>query len=57
MSAKARVYRTSAARCEERARGERDPANREWQMILSRAYRMLAEAEVEAAARPLSAAA
>jgi hypothetical protein len=29
----------------------RRPENREWQLILARAYRMLAEAETESAAR------
>ncbi len=44
---KAKEYRTRAARCEERARRERDPEHRKWQTILARAYRMLAEAENE----------
>ena len=57
MKAKAKDYRARAARCEERARRERDPENREWQLILARAYRMLAEAASETAkqspSRPL----
>ena len=57
MKAKAKEYRTKAARCEDRARRERDPENREWQLILARAYRMLAEAESEAAKPPVKLAA
>ena len=52
MASKARGYQAKAKQCEERARKLRGPENREWQMILARAYRMLAEAEIEAAARP-----
>ena len=44
-------------RCDERAKKARDTSDREWQMILARAYRMLAEVEIETAARPQSAAA
>ena len=54
---KARDYQAKAKQREERARKSRDPENREWQMTLARAYRMLAEAESEVAARRLSAAA
>ena len=36
---------------EQRAKAARDPENREWQMTLAGAYRMLAEAESEAAAQ------
>ena len=46
---KAKEYRTRAARCEERARRGRGPENREWQLILARVYRLLAEAESELA--------
>ncbi len=53
MASKARDYRAKAKQREERAR-KRGPENREWQMILARVYRMLAEAESEVAARPLS---
>jgi hypothetical protein len=54
---KARGYLAKAKRCEERARKVRCPENREWQLILARAYRMLAEAESEVAARRVSVAA
>jgi len=47
MKTKLREYLTKARRCEERARKIRDAENREWQAILARAYRMLAEAESE----------
>jgi hypothetical protein len=40
-------YRAGAVRCEQRAKKTRNPADREWQMTLSRAYLMLAEAEAE----------
>jgi hypothetical protein len=56
MKAKVREYQAGAKRCEERARKVRDPRTREWQMILARSYRMLAEAEIEVASRPRSAA-
>jgi acetolactate synthase I/II/III large subunit len=46
---KARGYLTKAKQCEERAKKARDVGNREWQMTLARAYRMLAEAESEVA--------
>ena len=52
MTAKAREYRARAARCEDRAKKARDPSDREWQTVLARVLRMLAEAELEAAARP-----
>jgi hypothetical protein len=42
---KARRYLTKAEQCEQRASKVRCPETREWQMILARAYRMLAEAE------------
>jgi hypothetical protein len=57
MKAKARDYQAKAKQCEERARKARGPENREWQLILARAYRMLAEAESEVARRRLSVAA
>jgi hypothetical protein len=44
---KARGYLTKAEQCEQRASKVRCPETREWQMILARAYRMLAEAESE----------
>jgi hypothetical protein len=56
MTAKLREYRARAAQHEERARKTRRPKDREWQTILARAYRMLAEAEVETVARPQPAA-
>jgi hypothetical protein len=40
-------YRAEAARCEQKAKKARDQAEREWQMVLARAYLMLAEAEAE----------
>jgi hypothetical protein len=40
-------YRAGAVRCEMRAKEMRNRADREWQMTLSRAYRILAEAEAE----------
>jgi hypothetical protein len=43
----ARGYLTKAKQCEQRASKVRCPETREWQMILARAYRMLAEAENE----------
>jgi hypothetical protein len=51
MTAKLREYRARAAQCEERARKMRSPKDREWQMVLARAYRMLAEMESEVAPR------
>jgi hypothetical protein len=53
MLTKQRRYQTNAKRCEERATKLRDLEKREWQMTLARAYRMLAEAESELAARRL----
>jgi hypothetical protein len=46
MKAKARDYQAKAKRCEQRAKKVRDPQSREWQLILARVYRMLAEASV-----------
>jgi hypothetical protein len=44
---KAREYLAKAKQCEERARKIRALEDREWQMIIARAYRKLAEAESE----------
>jgi hypothetical protein len=49
MTVKVRNYRASATQCEERARKTRNPKDREWQMVLGRAYQVLAEMESEAA--------
>jgi hypothetical protein len=54
---KARGYLAKAKQCEERARKLRDLENRNWQLTLARAYRMLAEAEGERTPPRLSAAA
>jgi hypothetical protein len=43
-------YRAGAVRCEQRAKKTRNQADREWQMTLARAYRMLAEAEAQRSA-------
>jgi hypothetical protein len=51
MKTKGREYLAKAKRCEERARTTRNPENREWQMVLAHAYRMLAEAASEDLAR------
>jgi hypothetical protein len=40
-------YRVGAARCEQRAKKARTQDAREWQMILARAYQVLAEGEAE----------
>ena len=40
-------YRAGAARCEQQAKNASNPAERDWQMCLSRAYLMLAQAETE----------
>ena len=47
MASKVEEYRAGAARCEEQAKKERDPGEREWQMCLARAYRLLARVETE----------
>jgi hypothetical protein len=47
----ARGYIVKAKQCEERARRVRDLKDKDWQMVLARAYRMLAEAATEAAAQ------
>jgi hypothetical protein len=52
-----REYLAKAQQCEARAKKVRDLGSREWQTTLARAYRMLAEAESELAARRLSLAA
>jgi len=38
-------YRAGAVRCEQRAKKMRNQADRDWQLCLARAYRILAEAE------------
>jgi hypothetical protein len=45
-------YLAKAKQCEDRARTARDPQNREWQMLLARTYRMLAQAASEDLRRP-----
>jgi hypothetical protein len=57
MTAKVRKYLARAAQCEERAKKGRSPQDREWQMVLARAYRVLAETDSEAAAQRLKKAA
>jgi hypothetical protein len=52
MKTKARVYLAKAKQCEERARKTRDAEDRNWQLVLARAYRMLAETESEETKRP-----
>jgi hypothetical protein len=47
MTAKAREYLAKAQQCEQHAKKIRNQEDREWQLCLARAYRMLAEAEVE----------
>jgi hypothetical protein len=51
MTMKAREYRTRATHCETRARKARNPKDREWQMVLASAYKVLAEMEGEAAGK------
>jgi hypothetical protein len=46
-TSKIEEYRAGAVRCELRAKKTRNQADREWQTILARAYRILAEAEAE----------
>ena len=48
---KARGYLAKAKQIEARAKKVRDLESREWNTTLARAYRMLVEAENEAAAR------
>jgi hypothetical protein len=45
MTAKAREYRAKSEQCEQRAKKMRNQGDRDWQLCLARAYRMLAEAE------------
>ena len=52
-----REYLAKAKTCEERASKIRVVKDRDWQITLARAYRMLAQAEVELTARRLSKAA
>jgi hypothetical protein len=54
VTSKARGYLAKAKQCEKRAGEVRFPKNREWQLILARAYRMLAEAESELGTRRVS---
>jgi hypothetical protein len=49
MASKIDQYRAGAVRCELRAKQTRNPADREWQICLARAYLVLAEAEAERA--------
>jgi hypothetical protein len=51
MTQKAREYLAKAQQCEQRAKKMRNQEEREWHLCLARAYRMLAEAEVEKQAR------
>jgi len=53
MKTKKREYLARAKRCEDRAKKVRDPQDQEWQFVLARAYRMLAEAEADLAKQPL----
>jgi hypothetical protein len=50
MTSKIDQYRAGAVRCEMRAKKMRNRPDSEWQMILARAYLMLAEAEAERSA-------
>jgi hypothetical protein len=52
MKTKKPEYLAKAKQCEDRARTARNPQNREWQVILARAYRMLAQAASEDLRRP-----
>ena len=47
MASPVEEYRAGAARCGQQAKNACDPAERDWQMCLARAYLMLAEAETE----------
>ena len=55
MTTKERSLQAKAKRCDEKAKKARTLDKREWQMTLASAYRMLALAESDAAARPLAA--
>ena len=52
MTPKAREYLAKAEQYEQRAKGIRNQEDREWQLCLARAYRMLAEAEKTRSPRP-----
>jgi hypothetical protein len=47
MTPKAREYQARAQQYEQRAKKISNQEDREWHLCLARAYRMLAEAEVE----------
>lgn len=47
MASHVEEYRAGAARCDQQAKNASNPAERDWQMCLARAYLMLAEAEKE----------
>jgi hypothetical protein len=51
MTAKAREYRAKSEQCEQRAKKMRNQGDRDWQLCLARAYRMLAEAEAKRSKR------
>ena len=57
MKTKGREYLARAKRCEDRAKKLRDPRDREWQVVLARAYRIVAEAHSDIAKQPLKLAA
>jgi hypothetical protein len=48
---KSRDYLVNAKKCEKRATKMHRLEDREWQLVLARAYRVLAESEMEAAAQ------
>ena len=50
MASRADEYRAGAVKCERRAKMMRNAADREWQQCLARAYRWLADVELERAA-------
>jgi predicted anti-sigma-YlaC factor YlaD len=52
MTPKAREYLVRAEQYEQRAKAIRNHEDREWQLCLARAYRMLAEAEETRSFRP-----
>ena len=55
MTTKERSFQAKAKCCDELAKKARTTDKREWQTTLARAYRMLALAEGDAAARRLAA--
>ena len=55
MTTKERSLQAKAKTCDEKAKMARALDKKEWQMTLARAYRMLALAESDAAARRLAA--